>query len=115
MLKVNVGNEIIPWTEFKKRLLESEQQNFRIQFKVDLPKREPKQRIVTAQQYTQILNRRSELAEMRAEWQEFRRESVWLVNAMFAAAGVGFCAFFVTYSYDFGVVSFAMKVAVVLF
>ena len=106
MLKVKFKDELIAWTEFKSRLKEPIDDWKGLQFVVELPKKEKTSKVpnLSALQYKQLTSNRSELAEMRAEWQEFRKESVWLVNALFAAGGVGFCIFFVTYSHDFGTV-----------
>lgn len=105
MLKISVDGELLPWTEFRNRRDKLAVSDLRgLKFTVALPhSTERKRPTLTDEQYKRLLatHRSGELSEMRAEWQEFKRESVWLVNALFAAGGVGACAFFVTGSFDF--------------
>ncbi len=109
MLKIKCQDELLDWTEFKNRVRNYD--SFKgIHLTVELPTKQTTKSSLNPLTYKRFVQNRSELAEMRAEWGEFKKESVWLINALFAAAGVAFCAFFVTYRFDYGVVSLNLSV-----
>lgn len=105
MLKVTFKENECEWSEFKKQLRENDDDDFRgLRFSVQLPKQTLPRKEMTNEEYQRLVNplsrRQSELAQLRADWQSVRRETIWLINALFAVLGAAVFTFLASYRFS---------------
>lgn len=104
MLKVKFKESEGEWSEFKKQLRD-ENDDFRgLRFSVQLPKQTLPRKEMTNEEYQRLVNplsrRQSELAQLRADWQSVRKETIWLINALFAVLGAAVFTFLASYRFS---------------
>lgn len=107
MLRVKLNDqEPVDWSEFKKQLLskEDEEDFDRLRFSVHLPTHTLPPREMTKEEYQRLVNplsrQQSELAQIRADLQSVKRETIWLVNALFAVIGAAAFTFLASYRFS---------------